>query len=102
MDEPFFDRFFGEWGQRVHQLIRGIDDRVVTSDHEAKSISQEQTFHDNIHDLDVLRDVLLEQVEDAAALCAGRVGTVRAFRSRSVMRISVRLLDLGSWMHRRM
>ncbi len=67
MDEPFFDRFFGEWGARVHQLIHGIDDREVTSDHEAKSIGQEQTFHDNIHDPDVLRDILLEQVEEVAA-----------------------------------
>lgn len=66
MDEAFFDRFFGEWGERVHQLIHGIDDRVVTSDHEAKSISQEQTFHDNIHNPDVLRDTLLEQVEEVA------------------------------------
>jgi DNA polymerase-4 len=67
MDEPFFDRFFGEWGERVYQLIRGIDDREVTGDHEAKSIGQEQTFHDNIHDPDVLRGILLEQVEEVGA-----------------------------------
>jgi DNA polymerase-4 len=67
MDEPFFDRFFGEWGARVHQLIHGIDDREVMSDHEAKSIGQEQTFHDNIHDPDTLRGILLEQVEEVGA-----------------------------------
>lgn len=67
MEEPFFDRFFGEWGQRVHQLIHGIDHREVTSDHEAKSIGQEQTFHDNIHDPDLLRGILLEQVEEVGS-----------------------------------
>lgn len=66
MDEPFFDRIFGEWGERVFGLIRGIDDREVAPDRTAKSIGQEQTFHENISDADHLRDILLEQVEEVA------------------------------------
>ena len=66
MDEPFFARCFGDWGPRVHQLIRGLDDRPVTPDRVAKSIGQEQTFHENISDADQLRDVLLDQVEEVA------------------------------------
>lgn len=66
MDEPFFDRFFGEWGPRVYGLIRGLDDRPVSPDRVAKSIGQEQTFGENVSDPDVLRAVLLEQVEEVA------------------------------------
>ena len=66
MDEAFFDRLFGEWGPRVHQLIRGLDDRPVTPDRVAKSIGQEQTFGENLSDPDALRDVLLEHVEEVA------------------------------------
>ena len=66
MDGPFFDRVFGDWGPRVFGLIRGLDDREVTPDRVAKSIGQEQTFHENISDADQLRDVLLDQVEEVA------------------------------------
>src|SRR5205823_3723026 len=45
---------------------RGIDDRRVVPDREAKSISNETTFAADIDDLEVLRAWLLELVEHVA------------------------------------
>ena len=47
-------------------LAKGIDDRPVEPDREAKSISSEQTFAQDIKDKDILLNVLLNQVEDVA------------------------------------
>ncbi|HUU59464.1 MAG TPA: DNA polymerase IV, partial [Phycisphaerae bacterium] len=57
---------FGEWGEQIHRLACGIDDRPVTPDHEAKSIAQEQTFPEDVADLDELRRVLLLQTDQVA------------------------------------
>ena len=45
---------FGSWGRQLHRLARGIDDRAVTPDRTAKSISHETTFRENITDADAL------------------------------------------------
>lgn len=58
---------FGIAGSRYYELVRGIDPRRVVPDRAAKSISHEQTFATDIADADVLRAVLLEQIEDVAA-----------------------------------
>jgi DNA polymerase-4 len=63
MDDAFYARFFGEWGERVKNLIWGRDDRPVVCDRDAKSIGHEQTFGDDLADVDAMRDVLLQQVE---------------------------------------
>jgi DNA polymerase-4 len=54
---------FGEAGEYFYQLARGIDDREVVPDREAKSISHEVTFHVDVVDHDYLRAVLLDQTE---------------------------------------
>ncbi len=54
---------FGRDGDRFGRLARGLDDRPVTPDHEAKSIGQEHTFGLDVRDIDMLRQVLLGQVE---------------------------------------
>jgi DNA polymerase-4 len=56
----------GDQTPHVLRLARGIDNRKVESDREAKSISSEQTFAVDITDKDILLDVLLHQVEDVA------------------------------------
>ena len=56
----------GSFGRRVWELARGIDDRPVHSDHEAKSISHEQTFGVNADDPDFVRAVIMTQAEDVA------------------------------------
>jgi len=57
---------FGDQSPHVLRLARGVDNREVESDREAKSISSEQTFATDIVDKDILLDVLLHQVEDVA------------------------------------
>jgi DNA polymerase-4 len=55
----------GSWARRLKQLSRGIDDRPVVPEHEAKSISAENTFARDIGDADELRehlDLLVERV----------------------------------------
>lgn len=59
-------RHFGSEAQRYHDLSRGIDDRPVTPDREAKSISHEQTFAVDVGEPDEIRRVLFEQVEQVA------------------------------------
>ena len=46
---------FGQHGEYFRQLARGIDDRAVIADREAKSISHETTFAEDISDMDVLK-----------------------------------------------
>lgn len=62
--QSFVDRF-GSWGEHLWKLANGIDARKVTADRQAKQISHERTFHDDIADEQVLRAVvsyLVEQV----------------------------------------
>jgi len=54
---------FGETGEHFFQLARGIDDRPVLPDREAKSISHEVTFPADVADREHLRSVILEQTE---------------------------------------
>jgi DNA polymerase-4 len=59
-------RHFGSEAERYFNLARGIDDRPVQADGEAKSIGHEQTFEVNVADPDEVRRVLLDQVEQVA------------------------------------
>jgi DNA polymerase-4 len=54
---------FGPEGERYYRLSRGLDDRPVHSDSQAKSIGHEQTFGVNLSDPEELRAVLLGHVE---------------------------------------
>lgn len=57
---------FGEAGEHFCQLVRGVDDRPVVPDRDAKSISQETTFAEDLSDRAELRVVLRSQVEHVA------------------------------------
>lgn len=57
---------FGTSGERYSQLARGIDQRSVVPDREAKSISTETTFGQDIDDADILRAWLVTLVEQVA------------------------------------
>ncbi len=57
---------FGSLGERFHRLCRGLDDRPVVPDREAKSIGHEETFDENIPDPELLRSILSAQVEHVA------------------------------------
>jgi len=57
---------FGESGDHFYRLVRGIDDRPVVADHQAKSISHEVTFATDVTDRDHLRSVALDQMDSVA------------------------------------
>jgi len=57
---------FGNEAERYWRLSRGIDDRPVTPDSKAKSISHECTFGANLTNADDVRRVLMDQVEQVA------------------------------------
>jgi DNA polymerase-4 len=54
---------FGSNGEHLWQLAHGIDDRTVVPEREAKSISHETTFAQDIDDLEILRSWLLDLTE---------------------------------------
>ena len=57
---------FGSQGEHLWQLAHGIDDDPVVPEREAKSISHETTFEQDIDDLDVLRAWLVDLTEQVA------------------------------------
>jgi DNA polymerase-4 len=57
---------FGAAGEHFWKLAHGIDDRRVVPDREAKSISAETTFAEDISDTEILRAWLVELVEQVA------------------------------------
>ena len=57
---------FGDVGERFELLVRGVDDRPVVTDREAKSISHENTFAADVSDRTHLRSVLLHHMERVA------------------------------------
>jgi DNA polymerase-4 len=59
--------FVGPHAESMRRLARGRDDRSVTPDHDAKSISHEQTFGADLADPDAVRRVLMGQAEQVAA-----------------------------------
>jgi DNA polymerase-4 len=57
---------FGEAGRHVWELAHGRDDRAVVPDREAKSVSTETTFAQDVGDRAVLRAWLLDLVDHLA------------------------------------
>jgi DNA polymerase IV len=57
---------FGEMGRHIWQLVHGQDERRVAADREAKSISTETTFPEDINDGEVLRDWLVDLTDQLA------------------------------------
>jgi len=58
---------FGESGRHLWRLAHGHDDRAVVPDRDAKSLSTETTFHQDIADRQVLRTWLLNLLEHLAS-----------------------------------
>jgi DNA polymerase-4 len=63
---PVLKNILGNQAEEVLKLAQGIDDREVESSWEAKSISAEETFADDIIDKDTLLNVLFHQVEQVS------------------------------------
>ena len=65
--EPWLREFFGSEAGRYYQLARGLDDRPVVPDSDAKSIGHEQTFETDVADREAVLGVMLDQAEQVAA-----------------------------------
>jgi DNA polymerase-4 len=66
-DEVTLMRRYGEEGQRLWRLARGIDARKVDPERETKSISAETTFNRDISELRPLEQTLWELTEKVSA-----------------------------------
>jgi DNA polymerase-4 len=66
--QPFdwMRRHFGADAERIAQLALGQDERAVTSDAQAKSISQEQTFETDLIHPEQVRTIIGRQAEEVA------------------------------------
>ena len=58
-----FVQEFGQFGEHIHRLARGIDDRPVVSEWRRKSVSVENTYASDLPDLDACRDKIPGLIE---------------------------------------
>jgi DNA polymerase-4 len=79
LPETLLVRQFGQVGREMSRNARGIDDRPVTVERAARSISSETTFERDVTDPEILRETLRRLSEEVAhslrhkGLCAGTV-----------------------------
>lgn len=66
VSEERLQQTFGKSGAHFYRLARGIDDRPVIVDRQAKSVSHEHTFEKDVTEMDVLRAWLRELTEQVA------------------------------------
>ncbi len=92
---PWLIERFGVRGEWFYRLARGEDDRPVSTSREAKSISAEQTFAEDLADPEALAEVVREQ----AARVARRLRKAQ-LRSRTVQ-LKLRLADFTTFTRRR-
>lgn len=64
--EDWLVSYFGKFGSHLWQLANGIDEREVVTDSQAKSISNETTFAQDVASREVLEATLLELTEQVA------------------------------------
>lgn len=54
---------FGKWGEHIYRMARGWDDRSVTTEDQAKSVSNEVTFEEDLNDAEFLRRTIFALAE---------------------------------------
>jgi DNA polymerase-4 len=59
MSVDVLEQQFGKYGVKMHQLAMGIDERDVITEHDVKSVGHEQTFFQDIRDLNLAKKELL-------------------------------------------
>ena len=87
MPSETLNDLFGSLGEHYWELAQGIDKRPVVPDRDAKSISNETTFADDIADPEVLRAWLLDLVDQV-----GRRLRAHGLRGRTI-ELKVRFAD---------
>ena len=65
--EAWLREFFGSEAERYYRLSRGLDERPVVGDEEARSIGHEQTFETDVADKARVLEVMLDQAEQVGA-----------------------------------
>lgn len=60
------EKYVGSWGQSLWQKAQGIGSADIETDWEQKSMSRENTFHENISDVDLLHRELVRLTEQNA------------------------------------
>ncbi|HVG40243.1 MAG TPA: DNA polymerase IV [Chitinophagaceae bacterium] len=63
---PVLEKTFGKWGLRLWKKANGIDDTPVEPYSEQKSLSHENTFHEDSNDLNFLYSELVRLTEETA------------------------------------
>jgi DNA polymerase-4 len=82
LDLPVLEQHFGRYGQRLHELARGIDDSDVVPDRPTQSISVEDTFE---------RDVLLAETEPMIRRLAEKLWSASRKESRTARTVVLKL-----------
>jgi DNA polymerase-4 len=82
LDLPVLEHHFGRYGQRLHELARGIDDNEVVADRPTQSISVEDTFE---------HDVLLAETEPMIRRLAEKLWSASCKESRMARTVVLKL-----------
>ncbi|MGO9433633.1 MAG: DNA polymerase IV [Terracidiphilus sp.] len=82
LDVAVLEQHFGRYGQRLHQLARGIDDNPVVPDRPTQSISVEDTFE---------HDVLLAETEPMIRRLAEKLWSASRKESRMARTVVLKL-----------
>ena len=82
LDVAVLEQHFGRYGQRLHQLARGIDDNQVVPDRPTQSISVEDTFE---------LDVLLAETEAMIRRLAEKLWSASRKESRMARTVVLKL-----------
>jgi DNA polymerase-4 len=80
-------KHFGKWGYALSQRSRGIDDRPISLQHKAKSISQETTFAQDVS----IEESLLETIERLSNHISQRL--IKKHIQATTIRIKLRWSD---------
>jgi DNA polymerase-4 len=78
---------FGKWGYAISQRAQGIDDRPITIQHTAKSVSQETTFAKDVTD----EETLLKTIQRLSSHISRRLA--KKHRQASTVKIKLRWSD---------
>jgi len=66
MPVDVLEQRFGKYGVKMHLLSMGIDERDVVTEHDAKSVGHEQTYLQDIMDLNLAKKELLSLANEVA------------------------------------
>jgi DNA polymerase-4 len=66
MPVDVLEQRFGKYGVKMHLLSMGIDERDVVTEHDAKSVGHEQTYLQDIIDLNLAKKELLSLANEVA------------------------------------